>query len=366
LCLFPFLQQEQKINELQQRLEQVLSDRQAYVKESIEAPSRLAPGPIQPSSSFRASAMVHASDVEQMRAHESKIAELAKELESHASKAAEWESERSVLLAKVSTRDDEVKRLSEVLESERNWDKMHVEFELKRQVKTIAKLQQQIDYLNEQRATWEKDIQSFKEMGVSASYMQQLHTSQQHTQQMETEYQQAVQRIQQLQQQIEAQNQQLDKMEQAKQGVNEHAQEMLEERERQIHELQRKVGLQLTQQHLKATQCVRSLSLAALLCPQYDHLMMENEQRGINIERLATQLDQTKVSELRGEACLRQHAHELMSQAYLISDITCCLFSPNSLRSMCLSCKRTSSARKVRASHSASSTRSSCARMMNS
>jgi predicted nucleic acid-binding Zn-ribbon protein len=119
---------------------------------------------------------------------------------------------------------------------------MHVEFELKKHIKTITKLEQQIDFLNDQRQGWEKDVKSFKEMGVSASYMQQLHVAQQQSAQVEGEYQQAAHRIQQLQKQLEERNQEVEKMEQAKQGVNVHAQEMLDEREQQLAELQRKVS----------------------------------------------------------------------------------------------------------------------------
>lgn len=235
-------QQEQKIHELQTRLEQVLSDRQAYVKESIEAPARLTAAPIQPAATFRASATVHPSEVDQLRAHEQRIASLQCDLDAHQKATAEWEREKAVLERKVQTRDEEVKRLSEVLESERNWDKMHVEFELKKHIKTIAKLEQQVDFLNDQRQAWEKDVKSFQEMGVSASYMQQLHVAQQQTAHVEGEYHQAVQRIHQLQRQVEEQSQQMDRMEQAKQGIDVHAQEKLDEREQQLAELQRKVS----------------------------------------------------------------------------------------------------------------------------
>lgn len=268
LCLCPRSQQEQKISELQSRLEQVLSDRQAYVKESIEAPSRLTSAPITPLATFKQpqSDTTNRVHIDAVKALEGKVTELQRSLDESLARESQFTSIREVLEKKVATRDDEVKRLSEVLESERNWDKMHVEFELKRHIKTITKLEGQIDFLNTQRIEWEKDIASFREMGVSANYMEKLYATQNEMRQVETDYAKSLEEIQSLKQQLQTQQSTIDTFEQRKLDVNQQAQVLLEQRNRDIVEMERR----------------------------YENLSKENEQRQVSIERLTTQLEATR------------------------------------------------------------------------
>lgn len=178
-----------------------------------------------------------------MRAHELKITELESQLSSLLEKSTRHEEEKSQFTNRLQLREDEIKRLSEVLESERNWDKIHVEHELKKHVKTISKLESQLDYLNAQRQSWEQDIRSFKEMGVSASYMEQLHEAQRQSHDAESRMAEMQQHVTELETALREKQIECDKLQHVQ--VQAHAVEQLQrtvkERDQQLEELQRKV-----------------------------------------------------------------------------------------------------------------------------
>jgi chromosome segregation ATPase len=282
-----------------------MSDRQAYVKESIEVASRLQSGPIIVSPSFRpqsTGSLLSNSEVDQLRQHENKIAELTAELNAHATRASEWETERSALLARVETRDGEIKRLSEVLESERNWDKIQAEFSLKSQHKQIHKLETQLDYLNSARKEWERDSQSFKEHGVSAHFVGQLQEARATTAQARQEAEESQRRIEQLQSQLDQARDAMHTLEANKQGVDErvhravqeqeqHAREEIAQLEHSYSQLQSKLTSS-EQAHLDATSKITSL---------------EHE---LHLLRHATS---TKNSQLTSNATLLQHNTELVA-----------------------------------------------------
>ena len=197
--------------------------------------SRLTPGPILVSPGFRPqdpSALHSNAEVDLMRQHESKLVELSAELAAVNARAAEWESERAGLLSKIATRDEEVKRLSDVLESERNWDKIAVEHTLKTQHKALTKLQAQIDFLNEQRGGWERESQAFKEHGVSAHFVAQLNEARQQTGLAKQEAEQTMQRLTQLQSQLDQAREAQAKAEASKVGIDERIHARVTEAER--------------------------------------------------------------------------------------------------------------------------------------
>ena len=305
-CSFVCFQQETKLSELQHRLEQVLSDRQAYVKESVEASSRLEVGPIRAAASFRPQdphLLPTNSEVDLMKQHENKLAELAANLALHEARQTQWETERTTLLAKVSTRDAEVKRLSEVLESERNWDKIQAEASLKAQHKTIHKLQAQIDFLNEQRATWERDSSSFKEHGVSAHFVAQLQESRAETARAREEAALAAQNLRDLQAHSEALAAKLHKAQAEKQGVDERVHQGVQEAERAA----RAQIAQLQQAH-EALQ-------AQLSSEEQAHLDAQSVVTSLRHElHLLQHSASTKVSQLTSQTTLMTHHADLISK----------------------------------------------------
>jgi len=260
--------QESKIADLQQRLEQVLSDRQMYVKESIEAPSRLTSSTIQTSSFTQStpSSNLSQSDIDQLRAHERKIAELTSQLSDARSQIETLNNDKSRLESSLASRDTEIARLSEVIESERNWDKIGVEHTLKSNAKFIKQLQNQVDYLNEQRQVWEREMKNVKTMGVSSSYIAQLDAAKTAADNARAETDRARARMEQLQTTIDEQRKELERMQEDVKGVDRTAAKRLQEKENEHQKLQEK----------------------------FDALLRENESRGVQLDTLRTQLEQTK------------------------------------------------------------------------
>jgi chromosome segregation ATPase len=298
-------QQEQKISELQARLEQVMSDRQAYVKESVEVSSRLQSGPIVAAPSFRPQSVSQSlsnSAVDQLRQHESKIAELTAELAVANARASEWESERSTLLSRIETRDGEVKRLAEVLESERNWDKMQAEAALKAQHKQIHKLEVQLDYLNSARKDWERDAQSFKEHGVSAHFVSQLQESRAQTQQARHEAEQSAQRVEQLHAQLEQARASISTLEASKIGVDERVHRAVQEQEQHARE-------EIAQLQASFAQLQSKLSES-----EQAHLDAQSKITSLEHElHLVRHAASSKTSELNSKQTLLAHNSELVA-----------------------------------------------------
>lgn len=149
------------ISKLRTKMHNILEQKLSFNKESFQATARLEEsGPLieQKSLQQHGPAMVEIVGIS-----ESKIRSLEKRLSEYEGREVEWKAQEKVYLLAQRKREEEISRLAQQLESERNWDRVQVADELEDNKKTIRKLNQQIDFLNEERASLDERLKEYKD-----------------------------------------------------------------------------------------------------------------------------------------------------------------------------------------------------------
>jgi chromosome segregation ATPase len=143
---------EGEISELRSKIEKLLSDKQYFVREALEAPYAIeANHNFMPNfAANNAKPLVNQADLPVLKASQDKIAELQAEIK----QLRKINEQQSVAIdqydAKILHREGEIDRLAKFIENDRNWDKLTAQSVISEKNKETEKLTQQLDYLNSQ------------------------------------------------------------------------------------------------------------------------------------------------------------------------------------------------------------------------
>ncbi len=144
---------EAELARCRRKMDSLLHDRATYQKEAIDATALVArsdsvPPPPQPIADSKSSA----SAVQLATVADARISELERKCARYAAAEESWTDRERNLLERLSHVNSENERLSHVLVSERNWDRIQCSHELESQAAEIKKLTQQLDMCNAERA----------------------------------------------------------------------------------------------------------------------------------------------------------------------------------------------------------------------